>query len=263
MKTRIISAIVAIPIFLFFVIMGGYWMQFAITLLSLVGMYELYKAVSGGFKPVHIIGYVTGIIYIWCNNYLSNTLFVQCYILLAFILMLVIMIRFHSTININDVSITLLGIVYLVMTLYTAIPIREIGLKFIWLPFIYAWVSDTAAYFVGSAIGKHKLAPVLSPKKSVEGAVGAIIVTAIASAVYAYFTNFKMINEISLFFLFGAIGSVLGQVGDIAASTIKRYTGIKDYGNIMPGHGGVLDRFDSVLFTLPIVYLMINVLGVL
>lgn len=261
MKTRIISAIVAIPVFLFFVIMGGYWLQIAVNILALVGMFELYKAVSGSIKPVHWVGFAAATIYIEFYKFAYNPIVVQSFILLAFILMLLIMIKFHSIVNINDVSITVVGVIYVAMTLYTAVPIREMGLRYIWLPFIFAWVSDTAAYFVGSAIGKHKLCPVLSPKKSIEGAVGAVVVTAIVTCIYAVAIGERSGEALVLFTLFGAAGSILGQIGDIAASTIKRFTGIKDYGNLMPGHGGVLDRFDSVLFTLPIAYIMINVIG--
>lgn len=254
MKTRIISAIVAIPIFLFFIIMGGYWLQSAVTLLALVGAYELYKAVSGSIKPVHFVGFISIIAYIWFANYVVNISCVFAVLLTLFLIMIIC----HNSVNVNDVSVTILGFVYLGLTLPTACTIRSMGLGLIWMPFIYAWVSDTAAYFVGSAIGKHKLAPVLSPKKSIEGAVGAVLITAVISCAYAYLIGYQGTRDMIIFFIFGGVGSVIGQIGDIAASTIKRYTGIKDYGNIMPGHGGVLDRFDSVLFTLPIVYIVIE-----
>ena len=124
-----------------------------------------------------------------------------------------------------------------------------------------AWGSDTGAYLVGRKIGKHKLAPALSPHKSIEGSIGGMLSAAILCGLYCWLSGKLDLKLIPAFCLIGAIGSIFGQLGDLAASSIKRYTGIKDYGNIMPGHGGVLDRFDSVLFTLPIIYIFVKILA--
>lgn len=133
------------------------------------------------------------------------------------------------------------------------------GIFFIWLIFICSWISDTCAYCVGMLFGKHKLSPILSPKKSIEGAVGGVLGAAIIGGIYVYCLG-NHIMKISCPFLIGfficAVGSVISQIGDLAASAIKRDYAIKDYGRLIPGHGGILDRFDSVIFTAPVIYIM-------
>ena len=127
--------------------------------------------------------------------------------------------------------------------------------------FICAWVSDTCAYFVGVKFGKHKLAPVLSPKKSIEGSVGGIVGTAIFSILYGlvlmYVTNMAA-SDLWICAVIGAVGSVFSQIGDLVASGIKRHYEVKDYGNLIPGHGGIMDRFDSVIVTAPLIYFLIT-----
>ena len=130
------------------------------------------------------------------------------------------------------------------------------------LPLVAAWGSDTCALFAGILFGKHKLAPVVSPKKTVEGAVGGVVgATVIMLAVVAVFNRFTPV-DIPFFAaaVLGAVGAVIGQLGDLTFSVIKRQTGIKDYGHIFPGHGGVLDRFDSVIFVAPVVELVLQIL---
>ncbi len=272
MAVRIISAVVAIPLLLFFIIAGGTPLLVAVALLSLIGMYELYKAVSGKIKAVHFVGFGLELAYsllsyhfkaadIWHKlNSPKLTLFVLSMaglIVLAMLLIMTILVFKHNTNSIVDGSITLFGFFYVGVLLSFICYIRTEGLIYAWLPFIFAFASDTSAYFVGSAIGKHKLAPVLSPKKSVEGAIGGVAGGAIFTFVY-FMVCHKIyadvtINEVLLFTVISGFGSAFSQIGDLAASSIKRFTGIKDYGKLMPGHGGVLDRFDSVLFTLPVV----------
>jgi len=125
-----------------------------------------------------------------------------------------------------------------------------------------AWIADTGAYFTGVAIGKHKLCPEISPKKTIEGFVGGIVTTgivyAIAFAVYYHRTSF---SGIAFAFILGAVCAVIGTVGDLSASMVKRQIGFKDYGKIMPGHGGLMDRFDSVIFVLPTFYIFISIIG--
>ena len=131
------------------------------------------------------------------------------------------------------------------------------GVYMVWLIFISSWICDTCAYLSGMALGKHKLTPVLSPKKSVEGAVGGVLGSALVGALFGYVLlnrSFAGQNMTSLSALICGAGAVISQIGDLSASGIKRNHGIKDYGKLIPGHGGVMDRFDSVLFTAPIIY---------
>jgi phosphatidate cytidylyltransferase len=131
------------------------------------------------------------------------------------------------------------------------------GAILVWLIFIGAWGSDTCAYCVGMLLGKHKVAPKLSPKKSVEGCIGGVVGAALIGFLYAtvFQNNIQGIDQPQLIFaIIGAASSVISQIGDLAASAIKRNHNIKDYGTLIPGHGGILDRFDSIIFTAPIVY---------
>ena len=134
------------------------------------------------------------------------------------------------------------------------------GFYIVWLVFISSWISDTCAYLVGRTFGRHKLAPVLSPKKSIEGSVGGILGAALVGFLYGWIlqkTNTLAIpNQALSFALIGGVGSVLSQLGDLAASGIKRDHDIKDYGKLIPGHGGIMDRFDSVIVTAPLIYFL-------
>ncbi len=134
-----------------------------------------------------------------------------------------------------------------------------IGLYIVWLILISSWGCDTCAYCVGILIGKHKMSPVLSPKKSVEGAVGGVLGAAALGALYGWVVMDRLKEEqrlILFFALICGVGALISMVGDLAASAIKRNADIKDYGKLIPGHGGVMDRFDSVIFTAPVIYFM-------
>ena len=129
------------------------------------------------------------------------------------------------------------------------------GLVFVLLPMVIAWMSDTGAYFVGTFLGKHKMAPVISPKKSWEGFFGGWIISIGLTVLYGVICNAILgeVFELWMLAILAAVLAPLSVVGDLLASWLKRRTGIKDYGNIMPGHGGVMDRFDSVVFIAPMV----------
>lgn len=260
MAVRIISSIIAIPILLFFIIYGGLPLEIAVTVISLIGMYEIYKAVSGKIKAVHIIGFLLEILYaFYITNENISVNYVKAVLGIAIVAILFILVVCHKTNNINDASITIFGFIYLGLLLSFICYIRNVSIIFAWLPFIFAFGSDTGAYFIGSKFGKHKLTPELSPKKSIEGAIGGVVSAAVLSGVYAFVCNKLYMLDIKfvvIFIIAGGFGSVVAQFGDLAASSIKRFVGIKDYGKLMPGHGGVLDRFDSVLFTLPLVYML-------
>ncbi len=133
----------------------------------------------------------------------------------------------------------------------------ERGAFVVWLIFLCSWGCDTCAYCVGVLIGKHKMSPKLSPKKSVEGAVGGVAGTALLTALYVFaFQSAMGVDRTLIWMLAGvsAAGALVSMIGDLTASAIKRNYGIKDYGKLIPGHGGILDRFDSVIFTAPMIY---------
>lgn len=265
MAIRIITSIVGIPILIFFVILGGAWLKAALLIVSLIGMYEFYMAVSKKLTIAHLFGFLMEIVYIFLIEN-TNIIYMHIAIIVVALLMLSTLVFLYGKINIHDVAISAFGFLYVGFLISHIILIRNIdsmGIVIVWLPFICAWGSDTGAYFVGSTIGKRKLAPVLSPHKSVEGAIGGVVTAAILAGIYgyvAYLLQYTDYNMTVACVVFGAIGSIFSQIGDLAASSVKRYTKIKDYGKIMPGHGGVLDRFDSVIFTTPIIYILTIIL---
>lgn len=131
------------------------------------------------------------------------------------------------------------------------------------MPFLAAWGSDTCALFAGMLFGKHKLAPVISPKKTIEGAAGGVVGSTVLMVIYATAMNHFFGVEMSMVsaVLIGIFGSILGQIGDLSFSIIKRNYGIKDYSHLLPGHGGILDRFDSVIFVAPVVEVLVRLFG--
>lgn len=173
-----------------------------------------------------------------------------------------ILLASHKTTRVEQLGLTFMISLAIPLSLTSAIYFRDtygvtIGLFYLILALGGAWFSDTGAYFVGCAIGKHKMAPIISPKKTWEGAVGGILVCGICMLLVAKLFQLAVpqfqVNFL-LLILMAPLVSVASIIGDLSASLVKRQFGIKDFGNIMPGHGGVLDRFDSVLFTLPLIW---------
>ena len=159
--------------------------------------------------------------------------------------------------NIIDIAITFFGIVYVAIFLdFVVLTINnfEFGKYYVWLVFIVAFLTDIFAYFVGYLFGKHKLIPKVSPKKTIEGSIGGIVGSTLGCIIFGYILNL----DLTAMILIGSLGSIVAQFGDLFASSIKRYVGIKDYGKLIPGHGGILDRFDSVILVAPFVYNTIN-----
>ena len=159
------------------------------------------------------------------------------------------------------------GVVY-VPVMMSAIYIlrqRHDGIYTVWLIFVGSWVCDTFAYFAGSFLGKHKLIPELSPKKTIEGSIGGVLGAVVVGILYGFIVagiKGTSMNKWGVFcyVLIALVSSIFSQIGDLTASAFKRHYGIKDYGDLIPGHGGILDRFDSVIVTAPLVYLALNYL---
>ncbi|WP_058485188.1 phosphatidate cytidylyltransferase [Defluviitalea phaphyphila] len=262
MRLRIITSIIGIPLLLGIVILGGEVLKISLGFISIVGMYEFYKAMDIKVNTIKFVGYFFALIFIFFI-FPNTQLYFIFFICFLFSLFLSI-IFFHKKYNIIDVGVTFIGFVYVCILLFFIIQVREYTLHgefFVWLIFISAWGSDTAAYFTGLSIGKHKLSPELSPNKTIEGSLGGVIGGALLSFIYGhiciYFEYIPISNFPIMCAIIGGIGAVASQLGDLTASSIKRYVKIKDYGNLFPGHGGVLDRFDSILFTAPLVYYLI------
>lgn len=265
MKTRIISGAVLFVLLVAIILLGEEVFCASIFILTGIGIYEFYHSVeTGGYRPVRIIGYIASlyILYLGISRYGGkDSIFSPAAIAAAvFILGLILLcyLVFKSRLyNIADISLTVFGIVYVVGFFSFLVMVRNLenGVYLIGLVFIGAFITDTCAYFTGKAIGKRKLIPAVSPNKTVEGSLGGIAGCMILMTAFGAYIN-TCIPAIPLYhyLILGVLCGIISQLGDLTASAIKRYVGIKDYGNIMPGHGGVLDRFDSILFVAPTVY---------
>ena len=258
MLTRIITALVGIPVLLYIIISGGWILKVSIIGIALIGVYELYNAFSKKYNPIRSEGYalVSLIAMASFSGHLSLGLMIALLVMGS----LISVVKEYPRYTITDVSLTIFGPLYIGLLFSFISLVREwpMGEFFVWLIFISAWGTDTFAYFTGYFIGKNKLAPALSPKKTIEGAIGGVIGAALLAFVYTWvygtYYNGDMMQYLFGIPLITALASVIAQFGDLSASAIKRFFDVKDFGYILPGHGGILDRFDSVLFTAPFVY---------
>lgn len=269
MKIRIITSLVGLPILIALVVMGGIPLKLSILAVSLVGMYEIYSTFREKLLPVHYIVYAFTIAYFLNIRNFSATGYHIFYISMIVVVMLSL-VFFYKSYNITDCAIALFGFFYVPLLLSNVFLVRAnaYGEFFVWLIFISAWGSDTGAYFVGKSIGKHKLAPNLSAKKTIEGSIGGVLTAGLLGALFAFVITYRYgityifdMPIMLLSFILCAVGAIFSQLGDLGASAIKRHVGAKDFGNIFPGHGGVLDRFDSVLVTSPGIYITIMILS--
>lgn len=255
MLKRIISSVIAFPILIYILYRGGAvlkWSSFAVILLTL---YEYY--LSTGILNRYTLsgGVLTGLyIYIFGFQY-----FIVFLTLMMFVFLLASL--KSKRLNIDMIGIYQISIFYIIVPIYL---LNKIMLsdypKMLWLIFLVAWGSDTCAYFIGRRFGKHKLAPSISPKKTIEGSIGGIIGATLASIGFYYYFNLTSLTDIFTYVVFIIVAVILSQLGDLVASSIKRTFKIKDFGKIMPGHGGLLDRFDSVLIIIPLFYIFLNVI---
>lgn len=267
MLTRIITGIVAICLFIP-VCYFSYTLVFpiVISLLCCVGVYEMAKCLGFDKKlfitiPMYLIALGLPILRYFTG---TNSPFLAC-ALVAFFGMLIYVLAYvmlkKNTVKLSEILTFYAMFVYIVGCFSSMVVIRYSGggKYYYLLAFLGAWVCDTFAYFVGKFFGKHKLIPEISPKKTIEGSIGGIVFTVIGFAVYGLMVNNIFedanLNYVKLCIL-GLVLSIVSQIGDLVASSVKRQYDIKDYGSIFPGHGGVLDRFDSVMLTAPTLYIL-------
>lgn len=256
MNNRYIGALVLSP-FVIFLFLGGIILKYIVLALSLCGMYELYKVSRvKGINPISYAGYGLCIIYYVMLG--KSTTFENIFLLTIISLLLLFCIPvFDTKFNYLDIGVTILSFLYIPIffSFIVLVENMKFGNYYVWLIFISAWMCDTSAYYAGKFFGKHKLCPKVSPKKTIEGAIGGIIGSAAACGAFGAFIIFRGVN-VSLihFIIIGILAGAISQFGDLTASSIKRYSGVKDYSNLIPGHGGILDRFDSILFSAVIVF---------
>ena len=272
--TRLISGIILLVLSAVFLYFGGIPLLAVLAFLSVIGFLEMTKAIgitreNGNFNRLEFTGIVGNILLYTCQMYFYfkqeavDVVYLLGIIVFTIIAMLAVYVvsfpKFNATQAVGAVFAFLYVPVMLSFIGMTrALP--EIGNKVVWMIWISAWGSDTCAYCVGmltgKTIGNHKAFPVLSPKKSIEGCIGGVVGAALLGMLFGHFVMGSDYGTIMMGIICG-IGSVIAQCGDLAASAIKRNYNIKDYGKCIPGHGGILDRFDSIIFTAPCIYFLI------
>ncbi len=259
LKSRILSGIIGAVVLFAVVIAGTLPLRIAVGIVSVCMLFELFRAISIEKK---LALFIPSAVYV---AIVSTALFSHLHNLLSSVLIAILCISFlfdMKNIHITDVGISALFslLISLFMGCITKIRLMPDGAWLIWFVFIGAWASDIFAYAAGMLFGKHKLIPHVSPGKTIEGSIGGIVGSAGACFVFALCTASKLQIEPYYFIGMGILSSVLGQIGDLVASAIKRQYNIKDYGRIMPGHGGFMDRFDSILFVAPAVLFFLQII---
>lgn len=232
-----------------------------ISAVAIIAINEYFNSLSKKYKVERWIGNILAILLAFINVLPKEMLILMFPIGIALLFFKVIITEMKT--NFVDIAITGFGIIYIIgfIMFIPLIYMSEHGKLLIWYLAISAWGTDTFAYLVGIKFGKHKLTPI-SPKKSIEGSIGGIVGSTLIAIIYTYFIN-KICNAgISYLEITGiaVVLSVLSQIGDLAASSIKRYVDIKDFGKIIPGHGGMLDRIDSILFIPPFAYFLLTMI---
>ncbi len=259
MRTRIISGAVLFLI-LAGAVAGGRITMFILSLaITCLGMFELYRIVDIHKSALGITGYLLAAVY-YALLWFDLMEYMQYYCVASAVLIMFAYVCSFSTKKASQAAFALLGIFYVAIPLSFLYKIRmlpDYGIYLFILLFVCSWLADTFAYFTGVTLGKHKLVPKLSPKKSVEGAVGGVVGATLMGLIYGIVLSKCIGIKAQIpFTVTSAAGAFISIFGDLAASAIKRNYDVKDYSNLIPGHGGILDRFDSMIFVAPVVYIV-------
>lgn len=263
LKNRVLTAIIGAPLVLLFVYLGTFWLFFCLLIIAFFSLKE-YFSLLGFFsgkaplKFLSLLGYagvflVLALVYLELFNKLT-LLFVACFIFLIFYYLL-----FFPGVKLWELALTMWGIIYIGGFSAYVLALRHLddGLVYVLLLIIGTWANDVGAYFIGVRFGKHRFAPRISPKKSVEGAIGGILSSALfLESLVQLLPDFFFLSA-GYGVLLGTVIAVFGQIGDLSESAIKREACVKDSGVALPGHGGFLDRVDSLLFTAPVFYYIV------
>ena len=259
MKKRIATAVVMVPLLILLLLVAPQWLTAVLfgVMMSIAAYELLYRTrlVRQG-RLVIYSAVMAFVVVLW--SYFGA---LQAYLLLGLLIFVMLlfmeMMMDHVKVHLETLGLCLVGgflVPYLLSALIRILTMRY-GRYVILIPFVVAFLSDSGAYFVGLKFGKHKLSPVVSPNKTIEGALGGIVTAMASMVIYALVLDLLPVGiqvNYALALLYGLAGSLAGIFGDLCFSVIKRQTGIKDYGDLFPGHGGILDRFDSLVTVAPL-----------
>ena len=259
MLTRILTSIVGIVVFLGVIFAPPTVLYIALFVVCAGMLYEMYRVIDAK-RGLQLVGLLAEIIMF--AGFFAEKIGLAFYgVIFLFMVALVFL---WGKCNSKDVLTSGMVTLFITSAILSLVMLRMGNSVYtLLLPFIIAWLSDTGAYFTGYFLGKHKLCPKMSPIKTVEGAIGGVVFAGFAAFVYLGFVYGNFTAGFSwTAILIGSVGSVISQIGDLAASCIKRDFDKKDYGSLLPGHGGLMDRFDSVLFSAPYVLLVLTYFGI-
>lgn len=265
---RIFSALILFPLVAIILIFGNkYLVDICVSIIAIMSLHEYFNSFKeeNGNKDLRWIAYLAAllisIIHIIPKEFILPI--IAAIVPISILVLFAQVIATNMKYNIKDIAITFFGICYIVIFLMFISLIRETiyGRITIWYVFFAAWGTDTFAYLIGKRFGKHKFSKI-SPNKSIEGCIAGTIGAILIMLIYTYICNTYLGMNFNYIYiiLIAVVLSLVGQIGDFAASSIKRYTGIKDFSNLIPGHGGMLDRIDSVIFIAPFAYFLLMLL---
>lgn len=262
---RILTAVIGIPLTIYVINYGEWLFAAAILILTLLAWHEFYIMLQNkNIRIFYNLGFLVNLLLLGCA-WLGNS---QEMIMILFFTTLFILLKIVVSGNkftVLDAACSLLGIMYIGISFSHLLLLRysdsavhiatswgaiSAGAAYLWLAFVGTWANDTFAYFIGSRFGRHKLSPAISPAKSIEGALGGMFGSILV--ILALGVSFQLTVVQSL--VIGILVGVAAPTGDLTESAIKRFANVKDSGRILPGHGGILDRFDSILFVVPVIY---------
>lgn len=252
MKTRILSGLIMVPL-LAVLYFGGYVLLLACFVIGVMAVREFYKGFEAmDIKPCYNVAYAAVLGLYAINMFTKDYHWYMVWFFGCVLLSLLYLFRIEKR-KLEDALATMTGIFYIIFFSYHVLLVDQTGEYsiLVWLIVLTAFGTDIMAYFTGVFLGKHKLCPKISPKKTIEGSVGGVLGSIILCGLFSWIFIPRLLVHC---LIIGLLGGVVSQFGDLTASIFKRKMGIKDYGNLIPGHGGILDRFDSVLFTAPMVY---------
>lgn len=258
MKQRIITATLALILFIPLVLFGGWPFTLLVYVMATIGLAELLRMCKiSNLSCIAIVGYL----FLWIIllpiseiNIFSHSFSKTDVIILFMMLLLFTTVITKNRATFDHAAFVLLSTIYVGIGFYFLVLARMNGLNYVLFALFIIWATDTGAYFFGNAIGKKKLWPEISPNKTIAGALGGILIASIVSVIFQLVYPFEH-SLLTIIFVAIAI-SIIGQIGDLVASAYKRHYKVKDSGNILPGHGGILDRMDSLIFVLPFLYII-------
>lgn len=262
---RIITALIGIPVSVYIINYGSWLFTAVISLIAVIAWLEFARMLRQRDVTVSNFWGVISVLLLIVTAWLGNPLEISFTLWLFLLLLAGTLVFYPEQVRIPDVVFTFFGMVYIgasfsyfvllrftqeSLSLSTAAGSLDMGAAYLWLAFVGTWASDTFAYFCGTWWGKHKLCPVISPGKTYEGFFGGLAGCILVLTALGCFFSFPLIHT----FAIGTTVGIVAPLGDLLESALKRYCGVKDSGTLLPGHGGILDRFDSLLFAVPVVY---------